>query len=125
MIHHIWYASSDKYERSTLEHIKSVYQIGDGSPSSAMEHEAYFKECFNSGQYTALHQLVLRLDPANGITEVIKNEYIEGPLKQRIVINPKAKSTVVKKKSISQLMAAHGIAAAPQPEFWGDPTEAT
>jgi hypothetical protein len=72
--------------------------------------------------------LVLRLDPANGITEVLKNEYMEGPLKQRITINPaaKPKNPVVKKKSISQLMAAHGIATAPQiqPEFWGEPVEA-
>ena len=124
MIHTIWYASSNKYERTPLECIKNVYNVEEAAiHSPSIEHEAYYKECFNSGQYTALHQLVLRLDPANGITEVLKNEYLEGPLKQRITINPQAKATVVKKKSISQIMAAQAMQTV-QPEFWADPTEA-
>jgi hypothetical protein len=128
MKHYIWYASSNKYERVPMECIKNLYQSNDDTVfGPGLEHEAYYKECFNQGQYSQLHMLVLRLDPANGITEVLKNEYMEGPLKQRITINPaaKPKNPVAKKKSISQLMAAHGIAAPQiQPEFWGEPVEA-
>jgi len=92
MLQYLFYNCTDKYERRPLQLAKQVCVSDLGhNQATADDHDAYFQSCLKSGEYSALHIMVLRLDPANGITEVVRNEYAENPLKQRIVINAPAK----------------------------------
>jgi len=109
MKHFLIYVCTNKYERTDLTQAKSIIVSTGGNEGNADDHMAYYKDCFQSGEYSALHILVLNLDPANGITEVLLNEYAENPLKKRIVLNEAAKSTVVKRKSATQILAENAI----------------
>jgi hypothetical protein len=85
------------------------------SEANALEHEKHFKHYFEQKEYSCFFMLVLNLDPANGIVEVIRNEYAENDLKKRTIINAAAKSTqVVRKKSL-----LGSISTAPM--FYEDP----
>ena len=107
MKHFLFYVSNDKYERKPLQLSKQIMVQEDGSgAATAADHEAYYKDSFKRKEYSALHILVLNLDPANGVTEVVRNEYAENPLKQRIEINAAAKRAVPRSKSLLQTMQA-------------------
>lgn len=47
-------------------------------------------DTFKAKQCVCLHLLILKLDPLNGITEVVKNDFYKHPLKKRVEINKKA-----------------------------------
>lgn len=102
MKHYLFYLSNNKYERVPLSLSKHIMVGDDGTnQGSADDHENYYKSSFDCKECTAFHILVLHLDPANGITEVLRNEYFENPLKTRTIINAAAKSAaVVKKRSL-------------------------
>jgi hypothetical protein len=128
MKQYLFYACTNKYERGPLELQKQINvkdnQDAPHHQANADEHERHYRAYFESKEYSALYILVLNLDPANSITEVIKNEYAENPLKVRTIINPQAKGIVIKKKSlldaISQPpMYIHNH----EPEFFDEPEE--
>ena len=100
MKQYLFYSCSNKFEHGPLELLKSIHVRDDntasGSEEKAANHEKHFKEYFAIGEYSALSVLVLNLDPASGITEVIRNEYAENPLKVRTIINPAAKKLAKK-----------------------------
>ncbi len=57
---------------------------------------------FARKEYSAIHILQLDLDPVNGITNVVRNDYFENPLKTKIIINGSKESITPKvKKSVS------------------------
>ena len=128
MKHYLFYGCNDKYERGPMELLKNILvRDNDSAPSqevNAREHELHFKNYFEQKEYSALYILVLDLDPANGSTSVIRNEYAENPLKTRIVINAAARgmAPAPKRKTIEQIMAAQAIMA-PQFAIFDDVTE--
>jgi len=132
MIQYLFYACTDKYERSPLAVIKQMVVSDDNLASmlheNARAHEAQFREYFAMKEYSALHILVLKLDVYNGVTEVIRNELSLNDLRQRIVINERAKAgTKAVRKTATQalqeqLMAQQAMSAV-QPMFSFD-TEA-
>ena len=102
MKQYLFYACTNKYERGPLELQKQIC-IKDNADAphhqaNADEHERHYHAYFEGKEYSSLHILVLNLDPVNGITEVIKNEYAENPLKVRTIINPNAKGLAATKK---------------------------
>jgi len=111
MKHYLFYGCTDKYERGPMELLKTVLvRDNNNAPSSeanALEHERHFKNYFEQKEYSCFFMLVLNLDPANGITEVIRNEYAENPLKHRTIINAAAKATqVVRKRNLLDAISA-------------------
>jgi len=124
MIQYLFYACTDKYERSPLAVVKQMVVNDDNLASmlheNAKAHEAQFREYFAMKEYSALHILVLKLDVYNGVTEVIRNELSLNDLRQRIVINERAKAKGVRKTATQalqeQLMAQQAMASA-QPMF--------
>lgn len=128
MKHYLFYGCTDKYERGPMELLKTILvRDNDSAPSqeaNAREHELHFKKYFEQKEYSALYILVLDLDPANGSTSVIRNEYAENPLKTRIVINTAARglAPASKKKTIEQIMASQAMIA-PQFAIFDDVTE--
>ena len=107
MKHYLFYGCTDRYERGPLELLKSIL-VRDNSNApdaelNAVQHEEHFKKYFAAKEYSCLYILVLNLDPQSGITEVIRNEYAENPLKTRIVINAAAKPATFLKRSRSAL----------------------
>jgi hypothetical protein len=98
----LFYGCTDKYERGPLALLKQIhFYDGDFSAErNAADHNEHYLRYFKSGEYSALHILILNLNPAVGTTEVIRNEYSENPLKQRVVINPAAKRTTPVKKTL-------------------------
>ena len=128
MKHYLFYGCNDRYERGPMELLKTILvRDNDSAPSQeahAREHELHFKKYFEQKEYSALYILVLDLDPANGSTSVIRNEYAENPLKTRIVINAAARgmAPAPKRKTIEQIMAAQAIMA-PQFAIFDDVTE--
>ncbi len=55
---------------------------------------------FARKEYSAIHILQLDLDPVNGITNVVRNDYFENPLKTKIIINGSKESTAPKAKKV-------------------------
>lgn len=105
MKQYLFYGCTDKYERGPMELLKAILVRDNHNAASleanAMEHERHFKSYFETKEYSALLIMVLNLDPANGVTEVLRNEYAENELKKRTIINAAAKSTqVVRKRSL-------------------------
>ena len=127
MKQYLFYACSNKYERGPLELQKQIC-IRDNADAmhhqqNADEHERHYRSYFAAKDYSSLHILVLNLDPANGITEVIKNEYAENPLKTRTIINPQAKVLAVKKKSLLDAVTMHSVYATSEPEYFDESEE--
>ena len=105
MKHYSIYVSQDMYEYGKLELVKNIV-VRDGNASqeqqlvTAIDH---FKMYFNEKQYSEMHLFGVNLDPQNGVVEVIMNEYMQHPLRKRIVINGAARKTtnVVKKVKLT------------------------
>lgn len=57
----------------------------------------YYRTMMRNKDLSALLIMVIELDPANGVTNIIMNEYSENPLKKKIIINTKARENVVAK----------------------------
>lgn len=91
MRQYLIYACTNKYERAPLELVKQVCVKDNGNPSNANAHMSMYKEYFRSGEYSAIHVLVMELNAMAGTTEIVINEYAEGPLCKRIVINESAR----------------------------------
>lgn len=102
MKHYLFYGCTDKYTRGPLEILKSIYVRDDESaPQSerqAADYNEHYLYNFAAGEYSALHVLVLNLNPTKGVTEVLRNEYSENPLRVRTEINTAAKKTALLKK---------------------------
>jgi len=108
MKHFLFYVSTNQYERVNLTLAKSILVFDDGTgQGSANDHEVYYKDAFRVKEYSALHILVLNLDAANGVTEVLRNEYAENPLKKRIVINEQAKRPAVVRRKMGETVVPH------------------
>ena len=104
MKHFLFYISTNQYERTNLTLAKSILVYDDGSgQATATDHENYYKESFKGREYSALHILVLNLDAAHGVTEVLRNEYAENPLKKRIVINEQAKRASIVRHKLGEV----------------------
>jgi hypothetical protein len=128
MKQYLFYACSNKYERGPLELQKQICvkdnQDAPHHQANADEHMRHYRAYFEGKEFSVLHILVLHLDPANGITEVLTNEYAENPLKVRTIINPQAKGLAVKKKSIlNALSTAPMYVTNHEPEFFDDPDQ--
>lgn len=94
------YICTNKFERGPMQLGKQM--IWDQSIDKQYnDYIRHYQESFQIGEYSALHLLELNLDPANGITEVLRNEYSENPLKTRIVINPAAAKTPKKSLKVT------------------------
>jgi len=82
---------------------------------------------FKNKGMSCLHIIILKLDPMNDVTEVIRNEFYKHPLKKRVEINKKEGSPEkLKKKTVNDILqelhaqeaalaAAQNQQAQPQP----------
>ena len=110
------YCSSELYKYGCMD---LVHQRAY-SPTPEMDNDLeyyvnQYKNRFNKKQYSELHILTLLLDPANGETTVLVNEYSQNPLKVKTIINAVAATASKKIKKIS-------FDEMPMPEF-DDPDE--
>ena len=88
------YANSDLYHYGGMS---LIYQLAHESESGdAQYYIERYKSSFYNKKISELHIVYLLLDPLNGVTEVLLNEFAQNPLKVKTIINPKA-ATVVKK----------------------------
>ena len=105
------YCNSDLYKHGCLDlgHQRAY------TPTLDMDSELeyyinQYKNRFNKKEYSELHILTLLLDPANGETTVLVNEYSQNPLKVKTIINAVAATAPKKIKKIS-------FDEMPMPEF--------
>lgn len=102
MKQYLFYGCTDRYSRGPMEILKSINVRDDESAPqaerNAADHNEHYLRYFAQGEYSALYVLVLNLNPATGVTEVLRNEYSENPLKVRTEINAAAKKTMATKK---------------------------
>ena len=105
MKQYLFYGCTDKYERGPMELLKSICVRDGSSEANALEHERHFRSYFEQKEYSCLYVLVFNLDPANGVTEVLRNEYAENPLKHRTVINAAARKPTTKARTLEQILA--------------------
>lgn len=98
------YGNSDlyKYGDMILTHQRAYI------PNSDMDADLdyyinQYKTRFNKKQYSELHILTLLLDPANGETTVLVNEYSQNPLKVKTIINAVAANAPKKMKSVLEV----------------------
>lgn len=87
-------------------------------------------DSFKAKHCTCLHLLILKLDPINGVTGVVKNDFYKHPLKQRVEINKKAQEALSQVKAkkgpsvmdllaeIDQAQAAQAQMPQPVPAQW-------
>ena len=120
MYHLLVYGCGNRYEREPLGFVKQLMCNTEAWKDSFESHINYFKDCFADNHYSALHIMVMKLEPEKGITEVVLNEYAENALKQRIVINEKAKKPIGNKRRLTPAMIDP---APPEPEFWPNDLE--
>lgn len=60
---------------------------------------------FKGKNMSCLHIIILKLDPMNDVTEVIRNEFYKHPLKKRVEINKKEGSPEkIKKKTVNDIL---------------------
>lgn len=99
---YLYYIGSSIYSHD-LRLDKQIH--GDTLDSDKMSHGQsyidYYRTMMQNKDLSALLVMVLDIDPANGVTNIIMNEYIENPLKKKIVINAKAREGMVSKKTMT------------------------
>lgn len=96
------YTNPDLYSYGQLDlvHQRFFTSTPDAEADISYYLEKY-REKFADKKYSELHILILHLDPANGVTEVLTNEYGQNPLKIKTIINAAA-ANAPKVKKMSQ-----------------------
>lgn len=100
-------------------------QVSRNDYEGLLPYVEQWQETFKAKHCTCLHIIVLKLDPINGVTEVMKNDFYKHPLKARVEINKKAASGVsankVKKTfvdvQLDQALFNQAQQGVPFPEF--------
>lgn len=74
-------------------------QVCRSEYDSLSMYAADYINAFKNKGMSCLHIIVLKLDPINDITEVVRNEFYKHPLKKRVEINKKEGATTKAKQS--------------------------
>lgn len=96
------YTNSDLYNYGQLDLVHQRFFTS--SPDADADIGYYlekYREKFADKKYSEIHILMLHLDPANGVTDVLINEFAQNPLKVRTIINAAA-ANAPKIKKMSQ-----------------------
>lgn len=109
MKQYLFYTSDDAYSYDLRLNKQLFYR--DGHPNEVAEGQAYlehFTKRFKEEEFAALLIMVLELDPVNGVTNIVKNEFMTSPLKKKIVINARVLDKGTKpaaKKMLGQMIS--------------------
>jgi hypothetical protein len=79
------------------------------SPDADQDIQYYidqYKAKFTNKKYSELHIIIMHLDPANSITDVLVNEYAQHPVKVKTIINAAAATAPKKVKMSFEAMLA-------------------
>ena len=86
------YGNTDKYSYGRLSLIMNqTYHSYSPTGDIAAYLDSYRRK-FTSKHFTQIHLMVLKLDPKNGISEILVNEYAENPLLEKTKLNAEAES---------------------------------
>ena len=85
------YTNSDLYKHGCLDLVHQRFFTSTPDADSDIDYYiSQYRNKFTNKKYSEIHILMLHLDPANGITEVLMNEYAQHPVKVKTIINAAA-----------------------------------